>query len=233
MNLNIDIPILGSIVPELGIFMAATSSRSASDLGSDKIATGPTALADALFTSTQQKVFGLLFGQPERSFFVTQIMDLAKSGRGAVQRELQRLESAGLVSVAMHGNQKHYQANRNSPLFDEICSIVRKTVGLEGPLKIAVEALPGTVHLALIYGSIAKRADTSASDVDLLIVADDVTLEDVYKALASAEDLLDRKVNPTLYTSEEFERRRARGNAFLKRVLGGPVIMLSGTLNGE
>jgi predicted nucleotidyltransferase len=115
----------------------------------------------------------------------------------------------------------------------EICSIVRKTVGLEGPLKIAVEALPGTVHLALIYGSIAKRADTSASDVDLLIVADDVTLEDVYTGLVPAEELLDRKVNPTLYTSEELERRSARGNAFLKRVLSGPVIVLSGTMNGE
>ncbi|MGB5578019.1 MAG: hypothetical protein WBM88_11495 [Woeseiaceae bacterium] len=69
------------------------------------IAPSSSSLADALFTSTQQKVLGLLFGQPDRSFFVTQIMELAKSGRGAVQRELQRLESSGLVSVQMHGNQ--------------------------------------------------------------------------------------------------------------------------------
>jgi predicted nucleotidyltransferase len=190
-------------------------------------------LADALFTSTQQKVLGLLFGQPGRSFFVTQVMGLAKSGRGAVQRELQRLESAGLVSVQMHGNQKHYQANSDSPLFDEICSIVQKTVGLKEPLRAAIELLPGTVHLALIYGSIAKRTDTSASDIDLLIVADELTLEDVYAALSPAEQLLDRKVNPTLYTSEEFNRRRARGNSFLKRVLDGPVIILSGSIDDE
>jgi len=190
-------------------------------------------LADALFTSTQQKVLGLLFGQPGRSFFVTQIMELARSGRGAVQRELQRLERAGLVSVEMRGNQKHYQANSDSPLFDEICSVVRKTVGLEEPLKAAIRSLAGTVRLALVYGSVAKRQDTSASDVDLLIVADEVTLEDVYAALSVAEQQLDRKVNPTLYTSEEFDRRRARGSAFLKRVLGGPVIMLSGTVDDE
>ena len=196
-------------------------------------ATSSSSLADALFTSTQQKVLGLLFGQPDRSFFVTQIMNLARSGRGAVQRELQRLELAGLVSVRMHGNQKHYQANSQSPLFEELCGIVRKTVGLETPLRAAVDTLPGKIHLALIYGSVAKRADTSASDVDLLIVADDVTLEDVYAALSSAEQLTDRKVNPTLYTSEEFLRRRARGNAFLKRVLDGPVIVLSGSLDGE
>ena len=190
-------------------------------------------LADALLTSTQQKVLGLLFGQPDRSFFVTQIMGIAKSGRGAVQRVLHRLELAGLVSVQMHGNQKHYQANRKSPLFDEICGIVRKTVGLEQPLRAAVESLPGTVDLALIYGSVAKRADTSASDVDLLIVADNLTLEDVYAGLSPAERLLDRKVNPTLYTRKEFDLRRTRGNPFLKRVLDGPVIIFAGSIDGE
>lgn len=218
MSHRIDIPNLGTIIPKLGIYMTAPASSS---------------LADALFTSTQQKVLGLLFGQPDRSFFVTQVMELAKSGRGAVQRELQRLESSGLVSVQMRGNQKHYQANSDSPLFEEICSIVRKTVGLEEPLRVAIESLPETVHLALVYGSVAKRTDTSASDVDLLIVADELTLEEVYAALSPAEDLLDRKVNPTLYSSEEFNRRRARGNSFLKRVLDGPVIVLSGSIDGQ
>ena len=218
MSLIIDIPKSGTIIPKLGILMAATSSSS---------------LADALFTSTQQKVLGLLFGQPDRSFFVTQIMELAKSGRGAVQRELQRLESAGLASVQMHGNQKHYQANADSPLFDEICSIVRKTVGLEEPLKAVMESLAGTIHLALIYGSVAKQADSSASDIDLLIVADELTLEEVYAALSPAEESLGRNVNPTLYTSEEFEQRRTRGNAFLQRVLDGPVIVLSGSIGDE
>lgn len=218
MSHHIDIPILGTIIPKLGIYMTGPSSSS---------------LADALFTSTQQKVLGLLFGQPERSFFVTEIMGLVKAGSGAVQRELHRLDHAGLVSVQMHGNQKHYQANRNSPLYDEICSIVRKTVGLEEPLRVAVESIPGAIHLALIYGSVAKRTDTSASDIDLLIVADELTLEAVYAALSTAEQVLDRKVNPTVYTSEEFNRRRARGDSFLERVLDGPVIVLSGSIDDK
>jgi predicted nucleotidyltransferase len=208
------------------------STKSIVEFGSGKSARGRTGLADALFTSTQQRVLGLLFGQPDRSFYVTQLMELAGSGRGAVQRELQRLERANLVSAQMHGNQKHYRANQQSPLFAEIRSIVRKTVALEEPLAAAVKSLPGKVHLGLIYGSVAKRTDTSASDIDLLLVADELTLEDVYSALSSAERLLDRKVNPTLYTSEEFERRRGT-NAFLKRVLSGPVIVLSGSIDGE
>lgn len=215
------------------MYTMADSSPTVTKARPTNSATGHTTLADALFTSTQQKVLGLLFGQPERSFFVTQIMELARSGRGAVQRELQRLESAGLVSVQMRGNQKHYQANRESPLFEELCGIVRKTVGLEAPLRAAVKSLPGTLGLALIYGSVAKRADTSASDIDLLIVADNLTLEDVYAALSPTEQLLDRRVNPTLYTSEEFKQRRARNNSFLKRVFAGPVIMLAGSIDGE
>lgn len=218
MSQLIDIPNLGTIIPKLGIMMTPTATAS---------------LADALFTSTQQKVLGLLFGQPGRSFFVTEIMRLVKAGSGAVQRELHRLERAGLVSVQMHGNQKHYQANSRSPLYDELCSIVQKTVGLEVPLRAAIESLPGTPHLALIYGSVAKRTDTSASDIDLLIVADKLTLEEIYAALSDAEQLLGRKVNPTLYTRDEFSRRRTRGNAFLERVLGGPVILLSGSIDGE
>ena len=233
MSLIIDIPKSGTIIPKMGISMAAKSSASTIESRPGKPASGRTSLADALFTSTQQKVLGLLFGHPDRSFFVTQVMELAKSGRGAVQRELQRLESAGLVSVQMHGNQKHYQANADSPLFDELCSIVRKTVGLEEPLKAAIESLPGTLHLALIYGSVAKRTDTSASDIDLLIVADELTLEEVYAALSPAEVSLRRKINPTLYTRAEFKRRRAGGNAFLSRVLDGPVIMFSGSIDVE
>jgi predicted nucleotidyltransferase len=213
--------------------MAARQSTTKTvESGSGESAPGRTGLADALFTSTQQKILGLLFGQPDRSFYVTQLVELAGSGRGAVQRELQRLERANLVTAQMHGNQKHYRANQHSALFAEICSIVRKTVALEEPLTAAVKSLPGKVHLALIYGSVAKRTDTSSSDIDLLIVADDLTLEDVYSALFSAERLLNRKVNPTLYTSEEFEHRR-RANAFLKRVLSGPVIVLSGSIDGE
>ena len=142
------------------------------------------ALTDALFTSTQQRVLALLFGQPDRSFFVTELMSLADSGRGAVQRELRRLAQSGLVTVTKVGNQKHYQANRDSPLFEELCSIIKKTVGLQEPVRAALEPLRNKISLALIYGSIAKRSDTAASDIDLLLVSDELTLEEIYAAYA-------------------------------------------------
>ena len=192
-----------------------------------------TALADALFTLTQQRVLALLFGQPNRSFFVTELMSLAGSGRGAVQRELGRLAHTGLVTITRVGNQKHYQANRDSPLFEELCSIIKKTVGLQEPVRAALEPLAQKISLALIYGSIAKRSDTAASDIDLLIVADELTLEEIYAALAPVEKLLDRSVNPTLYASKEFRHRRKTRNSFVTRVLENPIIVLKGSVDGS
>jgi predicted nucleotidyltransferase len=190
-------------------------------------------LADALFTSTQQRVLALLFGQPDSSFFVTQIMQLASSGRGAVQRELERLRTGGLVNVKMVGTQKHYQANPESPLFGELCNIVRKTVGLNEPLLDAIASLPRPVRFAAVYGSVAKGTESSSSDVDLMVVADDLALEELYAAIAPAEDLLSRRINPTLYSQGEFDQRRDSGSAFLSKVLDGPLIILAGSIDGE
>ncbi len=188
--------------------------------------TAPTSLADALFTTTQQRVLALLFGEPERSFYTSELIDRIGAGSGAVQRELKQLAESGLVTVRRIGNQKHYQANADSPVFEELCGLVRKAVGLAGPVREALEPLTGRIRFATIYGSVAKGADTATSDIDLLIVADGVPLEEVYQVLAPVEESLGRKVNPTLYTPGEFEDRKAAGNPFLSRVLSGVHLVL-------
>ena len=177
-------------------------------------------------------MLALLFGQPDRDFFVTEMITLAGSGRGAVQRELARLAGSGLAVVSQVGNRKYYRANRDSPLFDEIRGIVRKTVGMEESIRDALEPLADSLVLALLYGSIARRTDTAASDVDLLLVSDELTLEAVYAALAPVEMLLGRHVNPTIYTSGEFQRRSAAKAGFLTRVLEGRHVILMGSLDG-
>src|SRR5437773_947946 len=88
-----------------------------------------TSLADALLTGVQQRVLGLLFGQAERRFQSAELIRLAKGGTGAVHRQPARLEAAGLVTVTRSGNQKHYQANRESPIFAELEGLIVKTVG--------------------------------------------------------------------------------------------------------
>ncbi len=184
-------------------------------------------LAGALFGNTQQRVLALLFGQPERRFFVTELIELAGAGSGAVQRELKRLADSGLVVVERMGNQKYYQANADAPIYAELRSIVDKTLGPAEVLRGALQPLADAVRLSLLYGSIAKRTDRADSDVDILLVSDTLTLEQVYASLAAAERQLGRRINPTLYTPAEFRERRRSGNPFLDRVLAGEYVLLS------
>jgi predicted nucleotidyltransferase len=185
-------------------------------------------LADALFSRTQQRVLGLLFGQPGRAFYANELIQLAGAGSGGVQREVARLVESGLVTVCAVGNQKHYQANASSPLFEELHRVVIKTVGLADPLREALRPLTSAVRAAFVYGSVAKREDVATSDIDVMLISDSLTYAEVFSALEKASQRLGRPVNPTILSSKELARRRLSDNAFVKRVLSQPKIWLIG-----
>ena len=187
-----------------------------------------TSAADALFPAVRQRVLAVLFGSPDRSFYANELIALARSGTGAVQRELASLLAAGLITVRDQGNQKHYQANAASPVFAELRGLVLKTVGLADVLRAALAPLEDQVAAAFVYGSVARQQDTAASDVDVLIVSDALGYAEVFGALESAAQTLGRAINPTLYTRAELARRRAQDNAFVTRVLDQPRIWLMG-----
>jgi len=186
-------------------------------------------LADALFTRTQQRVLGVLFGQPERSFYASELIRNAGTGSGAAQRELARLEGSGLIAARRIGNQKHYQASVASPLFSELRNIVLKTVGLAEPLRDALKPLSSAIRAAFVYGSVAKATDQSASDIDLMIISDSLTYSEVFGALALVAPSVGRKVNPTVYTTAEFSKRARKENAFVTRVLEQPKLWVIGS----
>lgn len=188
-------------------------------------------LADALFSTTRQRVLALLFGQPRRSFYATELIRLAQVGSGAVQRELSSLEKSGLVTVHRVGTQKHYQANPDSPLFAELRGIVQKTFGLAEPLREALAPLASKITAAFVYGSVARREDTARSDIDLMIISDKLTYADVYAALEPVGSRLGRVVNPTVYSRSQLAKRVKEGNAFLTRVLKQPKVWVIGTEN--
>ena len=219
------LPKMGFNMPGMGTLMAGTSRQVRRKTLAEQL-DQRTSLADALFTTTQQRVLSLLFGQPSRSFFASELIELTGSGSGAVQRELQRLVSSGLVTVTRVGKQKHHQANPECPVFEELRSLVLKTIAMAEPIRQAFDPLARRIALALIYGSVAKGTDTAGSDVDLLVVSDQVMLEDIYLALAPVEAKLQRKLAPILYTTTEFRERKAAGNAFLTRVLADEHLVL-------
>ena len=210
-------PNSGMIIPTLG----ATRSRRSTQKS----------LADALFTKTQQRVLRVLFGQPERSFYASELIREASTGSGAAQRELARLERSGIIVARRIGNQKHYQAHASSPLFSELRNIVLKTVGLAEPLRDGLKPLSSAIRAAFVYGSVANATDQSASDIDLMIVSDSLTYGDVFGALERVTRTVGRKVNPTVYTSAEFSKRARSRNAFVTRVLEQPKLWLIGSEN--
>lgn len=189
----------------------------------------PGGLADALFSKTRQGVLGLLFGQPDRSFYATEIIERLGAGSGAVQRELERLENSALVTVRRLGTQKHYQANPASPLFAELCGIAQKTVGLAEPVRQALRGLAPGIIVAFLYGSVARKQDTAISDIDLMVLSDKVTYAELFGALESVAEALGRNINPTVYTRSEWSRRLNEKNAFLGRILAQPKVWVIGS----
>jgi predicted nucleotidyltransferase len=219
---ELGIPRTGFIIPTMG--MKRVSRR-------DTPKTPSPSLADALFAKVQQRVLGVLFGNPRRSFYANEVIGLARSGTGAVQRELARLEASGLVTVTRVGKQKHYQANAGSPVFEELRALVLKTVGLADVLRAALAPVSRSIRAAFVYGSIAKGQDTAASDIDMMVITDGLTYADLFAALEEASVQLGRKVAPTVYSSKELAKRVKQDNAFVTRVLAQPKLWLIGNEN--
>jgi predicted nucleotidyltransferase len=187
------------------------------------------AIANALFPKVRQRVLAVLFGTPERSFYANEVIALAASGTGAVQRELAGLSAAGLLSVRKQGNQKHYQANAGTPVFAELRGLVLKTTGLVDVLRGALSPLTTQIDFAFVFGSVARQQDTPQSDVDVMLVSAHLGYGEVFATLEDACMTLGRKINPSLYTPAEWDKRVSQDSAFVTRVLQQPKIWLLGT----
>ena len=207
------IPKSGMIIPEMG--------RRASG--------GRAGLADALFTPVQQRVLGLLFAQPNRRYQSAELIRLARSGVGAVHRQLGRLASSGLVIVTRTGNQKHYQANRDAPVFEDLHGLIIKTVGVAEPLRRALAPMAKAIRAAFVYGSVAKHIDRAGSDIDLMVVSDSLTYPEVFHALQDAEAALDRSVNPTVMTPAQWRAKRSKTGSFVAKVANQARIFVMGS----
>ncbi len=204
---------MGIIVPVMGM-----NNKDHIDLGS------------ALFSKTQQRVLGLLFGNPDKSYYLNEIVRFAGIGIGTIQRELKKLSTVGLLTVTKIGNQKHYQANPESQIFAELCSMVKKTFGIADVLRETLADIGGEIEFAFIFGSVAQRKEHVSSDIDLFVIGeiDFVTLVGV---LAPDNSRLKREINPVIMTKSEFIHKSNNNDRFVSRVLDEPKIFVRGTVN--
>lgn len=178
----------------------------------------------------RSKVLGWLFTHPDERYFVRQLTSLVKEDSTNVSRELSRLEKAGILVSTIEGKHKYYQANRQSPLFDELHGLMLKTVGVADIIKKALEPRMADIKLAFIFGSLAKKSENRFSDIDLLVVGN-ITFGEVVDLISTAEGTLNRELNPVVYTLSEFNKRVSENHYFISDILSGDKIFVVGDEN--
>lgn len=183
--------------------------------------------SDILFSYYRRRVLGLLLLHPEKAFHVREIARLTGTVAGTLHKELSKLGDAGILSRERQGNQLLYRANRSSPIFEELASIMRKTSGLADILAEALAPRAKEIDAAFIFGSIARAKESTDSDVDVMIIGS-IGFADAIRALYEAQTTVGREINPKVLTPSEWVEGVRRQEPFLIDVMGKPKIFLIG-----
>jgi len=185
---------------------------------------------ELMFGAYRRGLLAQLLLRPDEDFHLRELERMTGIPAGSLHRELKALFEAGLLLKERQGNQVRYQANRASPVYAELASIFRKTVGLAGVLSDALAELSDKIDLAFIFGSLAVGQQKYSSDIDLMIIGD-ISLLEVVKALASAQGKLGREINPVVMTADRFGSQTEKKERFISRVVEEPKIFVLGDAN--
>ena len=184
-------------------------------------------ILEALFPEIRAKLLAAVFGQPGREWYLTELARTLETQPSSLQRELEALSRAGILEQRRDGRRVYVKTDRSSPVFADLRGLLEKTAGVIPVLRGELETLGKSIHLAFVYGSIARSEETSVSDIDLMVVGT-TGLSDLIPALRNSERLLGRPVNPFVYSSEEFQERARSGDHFLTTVLKGAKHFVKG-----
>jgi len=189
-------------------------------------------IAHAILTDSQARLWPWIFGRPQQDFHLNELKRLTGLGSASLQRELNRLVNAGLITSHTLGNLRLFRANAQSPIYSELITITQKVLGVSAELLRVLEPYQSHLLWAALYGSVAKAEDTASSDIDVMLVGDKLRLSEVLNWLAPAEQALGRKINPTLYTVNEFVKRLKEPDSFVNKITKQPHEVLIGNLDG-
>ena len=187
-------------------------------------------LSSLLFSEYRKRILGLLLLNPNASYHVRELARLTNTSAGTLHKELTKLTIGGLLQSKKVGNQVHYSANLACPIFEELASILRKTSGLADALADALAELKNQINIAFVFGSVARGEQQSNSDVDVMLIGT-LSFGDAVQALHPAQAVLQREINPIVYSMEEYERRIKNNDSFIKEVLAKPKLFIIGTEN--
>jgi predicted transcriptional regulator with HTH domain len=175
-----------------------------------------------LFSSTiRADVLSLLLNSPDEQFYIREIATLLRKNPSGIKRELDNLETMGIVTSERIVNLKYFQANKESPLFSELKNLITKSLGLPGALKAVLRA--SGAKAAFLYGPYAEGNDVDA--VDLFVIGASSSLT---KELKDLEKRFGQKLSCSMMDEEEYRVKKKKGDANLKRLLSGKRVTLIG-----
>ncbi|MDO8261591.1 MAG: nucleotidyltransferase domain-containing protein [Gallionella sp.] len=187
-------------------------------------------LSSLLFSDYRRRVLGLLLLHPDTSYHVRELARLTGTSAGTLHKELTKLTNGGVLRRQEVGNQVRYSADRDCPVFEELASILRKTSGLVDVLVAALSGIEKNIALAFVFGSVARGEQQSNSDVDVMLVGS-LGFADAVQVLHPVQAILQREINPVVYSLEEFRRRAASDDSFVRDVLSQPKLFVVGNEN--
>ena len=184
-------------------------------------------LASLLFTDYRRRVLGLLLLHPEQTYHLRELARTTGTTAGTLARELAKLTEAGVLTCQRIGNQAHYAANRECPIFEELASILRKTSGLADVIAEGLAPLADRIESAFIFGSMASGTPRAGSDIDLILIGD-IGFGDAVSHLHALQVPLQREINPKVYTAKEWAEAVRKSSAFIRDVIGKPKLFIIG-----
>ena len=186
-------------------------------------------LAEIVSSKIRAGIFRLLFGTDSGELHMREIERRSGYAIGSIQAELKKLLRLDLVKKRKDGNRLYYRANREHPLYLDIRNLVLKTNGLADVIKLALRQNAG-IHIAFVFGSIARHEETTESDVDLMVIGQ-LSLRKLTGMLAGVSEKIGREINPHVFSVDEFAKRKARKEHFITQVLEAPKIFIIGNAN--
>jgi len=177
----------------------------------------------------RNKILLHFFTNTDDEMYLREMALRLKEDPGNLSKELSRLEKEGIFISQFRGKQKYFFLNKTYPLFNELKSIIFKTIGIQGSLQNIINETRGIVT-ALIYGSFATGKENASSDIDLcLIVKDSVFNENNFiSKIDGLEKTISREINYIYYSEEEWEKQINENDSFIINIKMGPKIVLKG-----
>jgi uncharacterized protein len=184
-------------------------------------------IGDALFPKIKRQLLTLFYVTPDKRYYFREVTRLIKASSGVVMRELGTLTKAGILKSELSGRQRYYWADPDCMIYADLRKIVVRTFGVASTIETAIKPVSSDIKIAFLFGSIPAGTDTGHSDIDLMVIGE-LSFRKLVAALKSAEQELNRELNPTLFSSVEFKKRLKDKDHFIATVMDSPKIFIIG-----